>query len=66
MQKLNFKNLIKENFYQIFRFRLDKFSNFETPSPNYAAPTSPILFPLINFNFQYGFSFFIPIINNLI
>jgi hypothetical protein len=31
-----------ENFYAKTRFKLVKFGNFETPSPNYSAPSAPI------------------------
>jgi hypothetical protein len=36
-----------------FRFKLVKFSNFETPSPIIAAPSAPIELPLIYFKIQY-------------
>jgi hypothetical protein len=31
------------------RFKLVKITNYETPSPNFAAPSSPILLKLLNF-----------------
>jgi hypothetical protein len=40
--KQKYKNYKIKNFYQRFRFKLVKFCNFETPSPNFAAPSSPI------------------------
>jgi hypothetical protein len=40
--KLNYKLFYKLNFYSKFRFKLVKLSNFETPSPIYAAPSAPI------------------------
>ncbi len=39
---------MNENFYWKFRIKVVKFSNFETPSPNFSAPSVPISFPLIN------------------
>ncbi len=36
-----------------FRFKLVKFSNFETFSPIFATPSSPIELTLINFKIQY-------------
>jgi hypothetical protein len=38
---------IDENFYSKFRFKLVKFINFETLSPNFAAPSSRIWLYLI-------------------
>ena len=35
-----------ENFYQKFKSKAVKFSNFETPSPKFAAPSPPIRFML--------------------
>ena len=35
--------------FQKHRFKLVKLSNFETPSPIFAAPCAPIELPLINF-----------------
>ncbi len=46
--------------YVKFRFKMIKFSNFEIPKPNSAAPSAPILFSLIHFNIQHQFSFFRP------
>ncbi len=43
---------MNENFYQIFRVKLVKLSNFETPSPNFAAPSAPIPLSLINMKIQ--------------
>ena len=44
-----------KNFYYKYRFKLFKFSNFENPSPNFADPSNPILFNLLNFKIQYKF-----------
>jgi hypothetical protein len=42
-RNLFINNSIDENlFYLKFRFKLVKFSNFETPSPNNATPSVPI------------------------
>ncbi len=43
-----------------FISKLVKNTNYETPSPNFAIPSSPILFSLINFKFESHFKFFIP------
>jgi hypothetical protein len=43
-----------------FRNKLVKFTNFETPSPNFAAPSASILLQLISFKFQSHFNYFIP------
>ena len=51
---------MNENFYLKSKFKVVKFSNFETPSPNYPAPLAPISLVLINFKIQYDFDFFIP------
>ncbi len=50
---------MNENFYLKPRFKLVKFSNFETPSPNFAAPLSPISVDLIKLKIQFYFGFFI-------
>ncbi len=39
---------MNENFYLKSKFKVVKFSNFETPSPNFPAPSEPNLFKLIN------------------
>jgi hypothetical protein len=40
---------INENiFYSKSRFKLVKYCNFETPSPNFAAPSASITLSLIN------------------
>ncbi len=38
---------MKGNFYSKFKFKVVKFSNFETPSPNFPALSSPIPLLLI-------------------
>ena len=48
---------INENFYFKLRLRVVKFSNFEIPSPNFPAPSEPILFDLINLKIQNDFRF---------
>jgi hypothetical protein len=45
-----------------FRFKIVKFSNFETPLPIFDAPSTPIeLLLLINLRFNIDFHFDIPI-----
>ncbi len=48
-----FINHFNENFYTKFRSKLVKFCNFETPSPNFTAPSASIPFPLINLKIQF-------------
>jgi hypothetical protein len=48
---------INENFYLNCRFKVVKFTNFETPSPNFAAPSLRINYELINLKIQYDFRF---------
>jgi hypothetical protein len=55
---------MNENLYLKLRFKVVKFSNYETPSPNFLAPLSPISFLLINLKIQYDFRFFISSNNN--
>ncbi len=43
-----------------FRFKLVKFSNFEIPSPIFAAPSAPIELRLIILRFNIDFHFVIP------
>ena len=43
---------MNENFYLNSRFKIVKFNNFETPSPNFAAPSASISLPLINLRFK--------------
>jgi hypothetical protein len=40
-----------------FRLKVVKLSNFETPSPIFPAPLSPISLFLINLKIQHDFSF---------
>jgi hypothetical protein len=47
-----------KNFYQKFKFKVVKFSNFETPSPNFPAPSTPILLLLNNLKIQHNFRLF--------
>jgi hypothetical protein len=47
------KYFFKLNFYAKFRSKLVKISNFETPSPIFAAPSEPIELTLINFKIYY-------------
>ncbi len=49
---------LNENLYLKSRFKEVKFSNFETPSPNYSAPSEPIMLPLLNLKIQGYFRFF--------
>jgi hypothetical protein len=53
MKKFIYNYFYKWNFYKKFKFKLVKLSNFEMPSPNFAAPSSPIAFPLTNLTIQY-------------
>jgi hypothetical protein len=46
---------IKEIFYLKSRSKVVKFSNFDTPSPNFPAPSAPIPLFLINLKIQYDF-----------
>ncbi len=39
------------------KFKVAKFSNFETLSPNFPAPTEPISLRLIIMNIHYDFRF---------
>jgi hypothetical protein len=50
---------IYQEFYLNSRFNLFKYSNFEIPSPNFAAPSAHILMPLINLKIQDEFNFFL-------
>ncbi len=50
---------INENFYEKFRLKVVKFSNFETPSPNFPAPLAPIPFNLMNLKINYDFIIFL-------
>ncbi len=43
-------------YYMKFRFKLVKFINLEMLSPNFAAPSAPILFSLINQNYNINIS----------
>ncbi len=43
---------ININFYLRFKFKSFKFTNFEIPSPIFAAPSAPISLWLIYFNLQ--------------
>ncbi len=47
---------MNNNSYNKFRVKLVKLCNFETPSPNVDAPSSPIPLKLINFNFIFHFN----------
>ncbi len=49
---------MKGNFYSKFKFKVVKFSNFETPSPNFPAPSAPILLELNNLKIQNDFGCF--------
>ena len=49
---------MSENFNLKSRFKVVKYSNFETPSTKFDAPSAQISFLLINFNIQYDFKFF--------
>ncbi len=55
--KFSFKKFLNENFYLNFNYKMVKFSNFETPSPNLDAPISPIPFSLNISELHYHFSF---------
>jgi hypothetical protein len=58
LSKIKIINISKnENFYDKFRFRVVKFSNFEIPTDNYVTPLAQIPVPLINFKIRNEISF---------